>query len=123
MALATDRTRQAALVDALVAQLRSSEGGGLTEVRSFEVEFLREAIQLFAAAGARYALWGEGSELYRALGAIVSARAKVGLVRRYGEGPTSYLLPPTSYLLPPTSYLLPPTSYLLPPTSYLLPPK
>ena len=78
VALATDSTRQAALVDALVAQLRSSEGGGLAEVRSFEVEFLGEAVQLFAAAGARYALWGEGSELYRALGAIVSARAKVG---------------------------------------------
>ena len=47
-------------------------------MRSFEVEFLGEAVQLFAAAGARYALWGEGSELYRALGAILSARAKVG---------------------------------------------
>lgn len=47
-------------------------------MRGFEVDFLREAVELFAAAGARYALWGEGSSLYRALGAIVSARAKVG---------------------------------------------
>jgi hypothetical protein len=30
--------RQAALVDALVAQLVATEGGGLAEVRCFEVE-------------------------------------------------------------------------------------
>jgi len=30
--------RQAALVDALVAQLVATEGGGLAEVRGFEVE-------------------------------------------------------------------------------------
>ena len=77
-ALATDATRRAALVDALAAQLGSSAGGGLSEVRGFEVEFLREAVELFAAAGARYSLWGKGSSLYRALGAIVSSRAKVG---------------------------------------------
>ena len=36
--LAADGTRQAALVDALVAQLVATEGGGLAEVRGFEVE-------------------------------------------------------------------------------------
>jgi hypothetical protein len=36
--LAADGMRQAALVDALVAQLVATEGGGLAEVRCFEVE-------------------------------------------------------------------------------------
>ena len=76
LSLATDSQRRAALVTALVSQLRSA--GGLSEVQGFEVHFLENAVDLFAAAGARYALWGEGSSLYRALGTIMSSRAKVG---------------------------------------------
>ena len=59
----------------IYVQLRTS--GGLAEVRSFEVSFLEDAVELFAAAGANYSHWGRGGSLYRALGSVISARAKV----------------------------------------------